>query len=129
MQEKRNSNELAEPWSLQRTSFLLFFMHFCPGTMTTHAKSINSDLQRLRHTTLIIEFLRLQIPTDRTNGIRTRATQMLTNTIVEICSTPLITAPRRPNVRLVCTEYIHTQSPPLNKKQQAYPQVQGPPLP
>ena len=32
-------------------------MHFCPGTMTTHAESINSDLQRgldrrLRHTTL-----------------------------------------------------------------------------
>ena len=30
------------------------FMHFCPGTMTTHAESINSDLQRgldrrLRH--------------------------------------------------------------------------------
>ena len=34
-------------------SFL--FMHFCPGTMTTHAELINSDLQRgldrrLRHT-------------------------------------------------------------------------------
>ena len=31
-----------------------FFLHFCPGTMTTHAKSINSALQRglnrrLRH--------------------------------------------------------------------------------
>ena len=31
-----------------------FFMHFCPGTITTHAESINSDLQRgldrrLRH--------------------------------------------------------------------------------
>ena len=24
----------------------LFFMHFCPGTITTHAESINSDLQR-----------------------------------------------------------------------------------
>ena len=24
----------------------LYFMHFCPGTMTTHAESINSDLQR-----------------------------------------------------------------------------------
>ena len=23
-----------------------FYMHFCPGTMTTHAESINSDLQR-----------------------------------------------------------------------------------
>ena len=34
---------------------LCFFMHFCPGAMTTHAESINSDLQRglerrLRHT-------------------------------------------------------------------------------
>ena len=33
----------------------IFFMHFCPGTITTHAESINSDLQRgldrrLRHT-------------------------------------------------------------------------------
>ena len=33
----------------------MFFMHFCPGTMTTQAESINSDLQReldrrLRHT-------------------------------------------------------------------------------
>ena len=31
-----------------------FFMHFCPGTITTHAESISSDLQRgldrrLRH--------------------------------------------------------------------------------
>ena len=35
--------------------YLFLFMHFCPGTMTTHAESINSDLQRglerrLRHT-------------------------------------------------------------------------------
>ena len=35
--------------------FIIFFMHFYPGTMTTHAESINSDLQRgldrrLRHT-------------------------------------------------------------------------------
>ena len=35
-------------------------MHFCPGTMTTHLESINSDLQRgldrrLRHTTLNTE--------------------------------------------------------------------------
>ena len=33
-------------------------MHFCPGTVTTHAESINSDLQRglerrfMTHTTL-----------------------------------------------------------------------------
>ena len=35
--------------------FNFLFMHFYPGTMTTHAESINSDLQRgldrhLRHT-------------------------------------------------------------------------------
>ena len=35
--------------------FCLYFMNFYPGTMTTHAESINSDLQRglarhLRHT-------------------------------------------------------------------------------
>ena len=44
---------------------------------------------------MIIEFLQIQIPTDRTSGTRTRATQMLTNTIVEKCSKPLTTAPRR----------------------------------
>ena len=44
------------PERLNKLFFLLFsFMHFCPGTMTTHAESINSDLQRgldrrLRHT-------------------------------------------------------------------------------
>ena len=37
------------------TREIRLFMHFCPGTMTTHAESINSDLQRgldrrLRHT-------------------------------------------------------------------------------
>ena len=26
--------------------FIFLFMHFCPGTITTHAESINSDLQR-----------------------------------------------------------------------------------
>ena len=36
---------------------ITFFMHFCPGTMTTQAELINSDLQRgldrrSRHTTL-----------------------------------------------------------------------------
>ena len=41
--------------------------------------------------------MQIQIPTDRTSGTRTRATQMLTNTIVEIYSTPLTTAPRRRN--------------------------------
>ena len=78
-------------------------MHFCPGTMTIHAESINSILQRelteqtfATHTTLnteqnqiaikfstdnyyyrnasgkvlIVEFLQIQIPTDRTTGTR-----------------------------------------------------------
>ena len=44
---------------------------------------------------MIVEFLQIQIPPDRTSGTRTCATQMLTNTIVEICSTPLTTGPRR----------------------------------
>ena len=39
--------------------------------------------------------MQIQIPTDRTSGTRNRATQMLTNTILEICSTLLTTAPRR----------------------------------
>ena len=33
---------------------------------------------------MIVEFLQIQIPTDRTSGTRTRATQMLTNKFVEI---------------------------------------------
>ena len=37
----------------------------------------------------------MQIPTDRTSGTRTRATEMLTYKFVEIYSTPLTTAPRR----------------------------------
>ena len=47
--------------------------------------------------------MQIQIPTDRTSGTRTRATQMLTNTIVEICSTPLTTVPRRRHLTLTCT--------------------------
>ena len=43
-----------------------FFMHFCPGTMTPHSETINSDLQRglhrrLRHTTLNTEQNQLAI--------------------------------------------------------------------
>ena len=102
----------------------VFYAFICPGTMTTHAESINPDLQRgldrrLRHITfnteqnqlaikvsadnqyyrnasgyvLIVEFLRIQILTDRTSGTRTRAIQMLTYKFVEICSTPLTTVP------------------------------------
>ena len=52
---------------------------------------------------MIVEFLQIQIPTDRTSGTRTRATQMLTNTIAEICSTPLTTPPRAP------TNHIHKE--------------------
>ena len=44
---------------------------------------------------LIVQFLQIQIPTDRASGTRTCATPMLTNKFVEICSTPLTTAPRR----------------------------------
>ena len=57
-----------------------------------------------------MEFLRIQIPTDRTSGTRTRATQMLTNTIVEICSTRLITAPRR----LPTAPRRHAYFPPIH---------------
>ena len=39
--------------------------------------------------------MQIQIPTDRTSGTRTCPTQMLTNIIVEICTTRLTTAPRR----------------------------------
>ena len=42
---------------------------------------------------MIVEFLQIQIPADRTSGTRTRTTQMLSNTFVEICLTPF--APRR----------------------------------
>ena len=44
-------------YSLAEVLFIFYFflfMHFCPGTITTHAESINSDLlrgldRRLRH--------------------------------------------------------------------------------
>ena len=50
-----------------------FFMHFCPGTMTTHAELINSDLQRgldrrLRITTLITELNQLAIKVPNTTA-------------------------------------------------------------
>ena len=43
------------PYAVPFAPSIDFFMHFCPGTMTTHTESINSDLQRgldrrLRHT-------------------------------------------------------------------------------
>ena len=50
----RTSFKIAYPKRVILLGF--FFMHFfCPGTITTHAESINSDLQReldrrLRHT-------------------------------------------------------------------------------
>ena len=49
------------------------YMHFCPGTITSHAESINSDLQRgldrrLRHiTTLYIEQNQLAIKVSADN--------------------------------------------------------------
>ena len=47
-------------------------MHFCPGTMTTNAESINSDLQRgldrrLRHTTVNTEQNQLVIKVSADN--------------------------------------------------------------
>ena len=42
--------EIQQSYELGFTPYRLhmnyFFMHFCPGTMTTHAESIKSDLQR-----------------------------------------------------------------------------------
>ena len=59
---------------IQFVIFLSFFifMYFCPGTMTTHAESINSDLQRgldrrLRHTTLNTEQNQLAIKVSADN--------------------------------------------------------------
>ena len=48
-------------------------MHFCPGTITTHAESINSDLQRgldqtfTTHTTLNTEQNQLAIKVSADN--------------------------------------------------------------
>ena len=49
LNNKRNQIGHAPPPPLQALcSFLVqtLFLHFCPGTMTTDAESINSDLQR-----------------------------------------------------------------------------------
>ena len=50
----------------------IFLCIFCPGTMTTHAESINSDLQRgldrrLRHTTMNTEQNQLAIKVSADN--------------------------------------------------------------
>ena len=47
-------NIITERRNNDLTFSFFFYMHFCPGTITTHAESINSDLQRgldrrLRH--------------------------------------------------------------------------------
>ena len=47
--------------------FYYLFMHFCPGTMTTHAESIYSDLQRgltrrLQHTQQFFALLSVRKP-------------------------------------------------------------------
>ena len=47
-------------------------MHFCPGTMTTHAETISPDVQRgldrrLRHTTLNTEQNQLAIKVSADN--------------------------------------------------------------
>ena len=51
-------------WKYER--FSVFLMHFCPGTITIQAESIDSDLQRglerrLRHTALNTEQNQLAI--------------------------------------------------------------------
>ena len=53
---------------------IYIFMHFCPGTMTTHTESINSDLQRgldrrrlRKHTTLNTEQNQLAIKVSADN--------------------------------------------------------------
>ena len=51
----QTSNVRIAGYNTGKVVFNFLFMHFCPGTMTTHADSINSDLQRgverrLRHT-------------------------------------------------------------------------------
>ena len=43
--------------------------------------------------------------TDRTSGTRTHATQMLINKFVEMCSTPLATAPRRETTSIYCVPH------------------------
>ena len=62
----------------------LVLISFCGKCLYYHNASIDS----------------IDTPTARTSGTRTRVTQMLSNTFVEICSTPLTTVPRRLN-RLV----------------------------
>ena len=62
-----------------------------------------------------MEIFRIQIPTDRTNETRTRATRMLTYKFAEICSTPLTTAPRRhksllPLVSKIFEKVVQTQT-------------------
>ena len=58
MLEKNGLSVQAQTRYPHRTA-IYFFMHFCPGTITTHAESINSDLQRgqtfTTHTTLNTE--------------------------------------------------------------------------
>ena len=48
--------------------FIDFFMDLCPGTMTTHAESINPDLQTFTtHTTLNTEQNQLSIKVSTDN--------------------------------------------------------------
>ena len=53
-----SEDKIGEPVEMIEATIFVYdiflFMHFCPGTITTHAESINSDLQRgldrrLRH--------------------------------------------------------------------------------
>ena len=59
---------------------------------------------------MIVEFLQIQIPTDRISWTRTCATQMLTDTIIEICSTRLTTALRRPKAIILKLLYSYLRN-------------------
>ena len=54
---------------------------------------------------MIVEFLQIQIPTDRTSRTRTRATQMLTNTIVD--TTLLTTSTTETDVDKECEDTVN----------------------
>ena len=95
--------------SSKRFDWICFFLHFVWTSSYSRLTFIRiasySKFSVIRSSRLLEaifislgkpSLLQIQIPTDRTSGTRTCATQMLTTAIVEICSTPLTTAPRWP---------------------------------
>ena len=85
--------------------------HTTLNTEQNHlAIKVSSDNKYYRNTSgyvLLVEYLQIKILTNRTSGTRTRITQMSTNKFVEICSTSLTTAPRRPEQNVA--EHVKTQ--------------------